>query len=69
MIIKENLGTEMWKTKLMNCQEVNFYFLPNTQSFHVFILQKFSHMHTQPSQWKAVPSFQYGASSFSPTHV
>lgn len=48
MIIRGNLETERNvknETKLLNCQEVNFDLLPNTQSFYsyVFILQKFSH--------------------------
>ena len=53
----------------MSCQEVNFYLLPNTQSVCVYLTEILTQMHTQPSQWKAVSSFQYGASSFPLTHV
>ena len=52
MIIRANLETNV-KNISMHCQEVNFYLLPNTQSFYVFILEILTQTHTQPSQGKA----------------
>lgn len=69
MIVKENLETEMWKTKLMSCQEVNFYLLPNTQS-HACLSYRNSHTDAHPAiSVEGGAILQYGASSFPPTHV